>query len=141
MSDKYRARRFAPVADYNSYAAIAATLKADKERSRLCGPGYEEIHAPQSDSPRPRAQKCCYNKNTETLMIIMTDPGEGGRPRYTWVQYDQVSEDMWEDLKGGISTNDFVNDALSSTPWEITSYGRLPRTRTDSFDLGFEEYL
>lgn len=141
MSDRYRARRFTPVTDYNNYAAIAATLKADKERSRLCGPGYEEIYAPQSDTTRPRAQKCCYNKNTETLMIIMTDPGAGGRPQYTWVQYDQVSADMWNDLKSGVSTNEFINTALSGMPWGITSYGQLPRTRTDSFDLGFEEYL
>lgn len=141
MSDKYRAQRFSPVTSYENYAAITAALKADRERSRLCGPGYEEINAPQSNAARPRAQKCCYNKHTETLMIIMTDPGSDGRPQYTWVQYDAVTTDMWDDLKSRLSTNDFVTDTLSGFSWQITSYGQLPRTRTDSFEVGFEEYL
>lgn len=141
MSNRYRAQRFAPVVSYDNYAAITAALKADRENSRLCGPGYEEINAPQSGGPRPRAQKCCYNKHTETLMIVMTDPGVGGRPQYTWIQYDLVTPDMWEQLKLMDSTNDFVNDALAGLPWLRTSYGQLPRTRTDSFEIGVQDFL
>ena len=139
MSDRYRAQRFTPVVDSDNYAAIAAALKADKERSRLCGPGYEEIYAPQSDGIRPRAQRCCYNKTTETLMIVMTDAGVGGRPQYTWIQYDMVTPDMWEELKDADSTNSFVTSTLNGWPWLETSYGLLPRTRTDSFGVGFLE--
>jgi hypothetical protein len=43
MSDRYRARRFMPSVDPDNYAAIAAALRHDREASRLCGPGYEEI--------------------------------------------------------------------------------------------------
>jgi hypothetical protein len=139
MSDRYRAQRFTPVVSYENYASIAAALKADKERSRLCGPGYEEIYAPQSDGVRPRAQRCCYNKSTETLMIVMTDPGVSGRPNYTWIQYDNIAPELWDQLKTMDSTNEFVNDALAGHPWLKTSYGLLPRTRNDSFGVGFLE--
>jgi hypothetical protein len=141
MSDKYRARHFMPAVDYDSYAAIAAALRYDRERSRLCGPGYEEIYAPTSGGPRPRAQKCCYNANTETLVIVMTDPGVGGRAQYTWIQYDNIIPELWNILKTGSSTNDFVNDALKGLPWLRTSYGTLPRTRAETFEVGATEYL
>ena len=141
MSNRYRAQRFAPVVDYDAYAAITAALKADRSNSRLCGPGYEEINAPQSDMTRPRAQKCCYNAHTETLMIVMTDPGVGGRPQYTWIQYAEVTPEMWQLLKVMDSTNDFVNDVLEGLPWARTSYGMLPRTRTDSFEIGVQDFL
>ena len=140
MSDKYRAKRFAPVVDYDAYAAITAALKADRANSRLCGPGYEEINAPQSNLARPRAQKCCYNAQTETLMIVMTDPGVGGYPQYTWVQYDNINSGLWEQLKTMDSTNDFVNDVLDGLPWARTSYGKLPRTRIDSFEIGVQDF-
>ena len=141
MSDRYRARRFMPSVDPDNYAAIAAALKHDRETSRVCGPGYEEIYAPQSDPLRPRAQKCCYNPATETLVIVMTDPGAGGRPRYSWIQYDMVIPEMWQELKSGTSTNEFVNQALSGMPWLTTSFGQLPRTRSETFEMGFQEYL
>ena len=139
MSDKYRANRFQPVVDYNNYAAIAAALKNDKERSRVCGPGYEEINAPTSGGPRPRALKCCYNPTTETLVIVMTDPGADGRPQYSWIQYDQVEQGLWDELKSMPSTNDFVEGALLGFPWDNTSYGELPRTRAQIFQVGFNE--
>lgn len=141
MSDKFRARHFMPIVDPDNYAAMAAALKYDRERSRVCGPGYEEIYAPTSGGPRPRAQKCCYNANTETLVIVMTDPSVGGRAQYTWIQYDGVLASDWELLKSSTSTNDFVNDALAGLPWLRTSYGTLPRTRTEIFELGTQEYL
>ena len=141
MSDRYRAKRFQPMVDPDNYAAIAAALKFDREYSRLCGPGYDEIYAPTSGGPRPRAQKCCYNPATQTLVIVMTDPGVGGRPRYSWIQYDMLSQDMWDELKSGSSTNEFVTQALMGWPWLNTSYGQLPRTRSESFVLGFDEYL
>jgi len=130
-----------PIVDPDNYAAMAAALKYDRERSRVCGPGYEEIYAPTSGGPRPRAQKCCYNANTETLVIVMTDPSVGGRAQYTWIQYDGVLASDWELLKSSTSTNDFVNDALAGLPWLRTSYGTLPRTRTETFELGTQEYL
>jgi len=130
-----------PIVDPDNYAAMAAALKYDRERSRVCGPGYEEIYAPTSGGPRPRAQKCCYNANTETLVIVMTDPSVGGRAQYTWIQYDGVLASDWELLKSSTSTNDFVNDALAGLPWLRTSYGTLPRTRTEIFELGTQEYL
>lgn len=133
MADKYRANRFAPKVDPDSYAAIAAALKADRERSRVCGPGYEEIVAPTSGTGRPRAQKCCYNRITETLVIVMSDWQRGGRMKLTWIQYDDVPEDLWEELKGADSTNDFVNGTLYSWPWIETFYGALPRTRDEAF--------
>ena len=141
MSDRFRARHFMPVVDPDNYAAVAAALKYDRERSRLCGPGYDEIYAPTSGGPRPRAQKCCYNPSTETLVIVMTDPGVGGRAQYTWIQYDNIRSDLWEQLKTGSSTNDFVNDALMGLPWLRTSYGTLPRTRAETFEVGATEYL
>jgi len=141
MSDRYRARHFRPVVDYDNYAAIAAALKYDRERSRVCGPGYEEIPAPTSGGPRPRAQKCCYNANTETLVIVMTDPSVGGRAQYTWIQYDGVLPEMWDMLKTANSTNDFVNDALLGLPWLRTSYGTLPRTRAETFEVGVQEHM
>jgi len=141
VSDKFRARHFMPIVDPDNYAAMAAALKYDRERSRVCGPGYEEIYAPTSGGPRPRAQKCCYNANTETLVIVMTDPSVGGRAQYTWIQYDGVLASDWELLKSSTSTNDFVNDALAGLPWLRTSYGTLPRTRTEIFELGTQEYL
>lgn len=141
MSDRYRAKRFMPSVDPDNYAAIAATLKFDRERSRVCGPGYEEIYAPQSTGTRPRAQKCCYNQSTETLVIVMTDPGVGGRPQYSWIQYDMVTPDMWAELKTMDSTNQFVNEALSGFPWLNTSFGKLPRTRSETFEVGFQDYM
>jgi len=141
MSDKYRAKHFMPVVDPDNYAAVAAALKYDRERSRLCGPGYEEIYAPTSGGPRPRAQKCCYNANTQTLVIVMTDPGAGGRAQYTWIQYDGISAQDWDDLKFADSTNEFVNDALEGLPWLRTSFGKLPRTRAETFEVGTQDYM
>ena len=71
----------------------------------------------------------------------MTDPGAGGRPRYSWIQYDMVIPEMWQELKSGTSTNEFVNQALSGMPWLTTSFGQLPRTRSETFEMGFQEYL
>jgi hypothetical protein len=141
VSDKYRASRFQPQVDPDNYASVAAALKADRERSRVCGPGYEEIYAPTAGGPRPRAQKCCYNQNTETLVIVMTNPGSGGRASYSWIQYDGVDSESWEELKMMDSTNEFVTQVLSGYPWLDTSYGQLPRTRGETFELGFGEYL
>jgi len=144
MADKYRGERFSPKVDPDSYAAIAAALKADRERSRVCGPGYEEIPAPTSGGNRPRAQKCCYNRTTETLVIVMSDWQRGGRMKLTWIQYDDVPEDLWIELKENYdSTNDFINGPLYSWPWIETFYGALPRTRDESFRdaaAAFENY-
>lgn len=143
MSDKYRAERFAAKVDPDNYAAIAAILKKEKENSRLCGPGYEEIPAPTSGGKRPRAKKCCYNSYTDTLVIVMTDPGPGNKPKLTWIQYDDVTDEMWEQLKTSTSTNDFVTTVLYGWPWIETFYGALPRTRDEAFKdaaAAFENY-
>ena len=52
MADNYRGQRFKPETDPDNYAAIAAALKQERENSRLCGPGYEEIDAPTSGKGR-----------------------------------------------------------------------------------------
>jgi hypothetical protein len=71
----------------------------------------------------------------------MTDPGSGGRASYSWIQYDGVDSESWEELKMMDSTNEFVTQVLSGYPWLDTSYGQLPRTRGETFELGFGEYL
>jgi len=150
MADKYRTKRFSPEVDPDAYAAYAAAEKRDREASRLCGPGYEEIDAPTKSkgdkNPRPRAQKCCFNRNTSedreqgTLVIVMTDPGPGGRPKYTWIQYDNVPHYLWDDgLKTALSTNEFIQEALLGYHYTVSSFGDLPRTRDDSFNIGTTE--
>jgi hypothetical protein len=133
MADKYRSSRFKPEVDPDNYAAIAAALKNERERSRLCGPGYQEIDAPTSGGPRPRAKKCCYNYNTKTLIIVMTDPGPGNLPKYTWIEYADVDDFLWEGLKDANSTNEFVQEALLNHPYTVTDSGSLPRTRGEAF--------
>jgi hypothetical protein len=143
MADNYRGQRFKPETDPDNYAAIAAALKQERENSRLCGPGYEEINAPTSGKGRPRAQKCCYNKTTETLVIVMSDWQRGGRMKLTWIQYDDVTEDMWAELKDADSTNDFITSTLYGWPWIETYFNTLPRTRDEAFKdaaAAFENY-
>ena len=131
--DRYRSRRYKP-ASYDDYAATIAAIDFDKGRSRVFGPGYEDIYAPTSGGDRPRAMKAGYNYNTQTLIIIMRD-------KYTWIQYDQVPLEMWNELRSSSSTNDYVTTTLSSWPWQVVNYGALPRTRGQHFELGFDEYL
>lgn len=130
--DRYRSRRFKPQVDYDNYAAITSALQHDKVRSRVFGPGYQEIYAPTSGGERPRALKAGYNPYTQTLVIIMRD-------RYTWIQYDSISPEMWEELLLSTSTNDYVETTLLGWPWMQINYGSLPRTRGQHFDLGFDE--
>jgi len=129
--DRYRSSRYKP-ASYEDYASTISAIDRDANRSRVFGPGYEEIYAPTSGGVRPRAMKAGYNPNNETLVIIMRD-------NYTWIQYDQVTYDMWSDLVNAASTNDYVNTVLSGWPWQVVNYGNLPRTRSQHFELGFEE--
>lgn len=129
--DRYRSSRYKP-ASYEDYAATISAIDRDANRSRVFGPGYEEIYAPTSGGPRPRAMKAGYNPNNETLVIIMRD-------NYTWIQYDQVTPDMWSILTNSLSTNDYVDTVLASWPWQVVNYGNLPRTRSQNFELGFEE--
>lgn len=133
MSDKYRSKRFKAEVDPDNYAAIAAVLRHEQESSRLCGPGYQEIAAPTSGGKRPRAKKCCYNQHTETLVIVMTDPQAGEKPKLTWIQYDDVTSEMWDQLQNSGSTNDFVTTVLYGWPWIETFYGALPRSREEAF--------
>ena len=129
--DRYRSRRYKP-ASYDEYAATIAAIDKDAERSRVFGPGYQEIYAPTSGGERPRALKAGYNYNTQTLVIIMRD-------RYTWIQYDAVDSYMWDLLVNSSSTNDFIHDSLDPWPWQVVNYGNLPRTRGQHFELGFDE--
>ena len=105
--------------------------------SSICGPGYEEIDAPTTDPSRPRAQKCCYNPsagsedNSGYLAILMRDS--------SLIGYDNVTKEMWDELKGIDSTHTFLNTTLMGWQWEKTSYGQLPRTRNQSFNQGQEE--
>jgi hypothetical protein len=136
MADKYRAKRYRPEVDPNNYAAIAAALSNERQRSRTCGPGYEEIDAPTKQTgpnARPRAKKCCYNQNTKTLIIVMTDPGPNNMPKYTWIEYADVEDFLWEGLKDAQSTNEFVQEALLNHPYTVTQAGSLPRTREEAF--------
>lgn len=108
---------------------IENLLSEDAGRSRVFGPGYEEIVAPTSDpTGRSRALKCGYNWSTQTLVIIFRD--------MTWVQYDGVDDHMWEALWKAYSTNTYVNTFLAGWPWSETSYGQLPRTKPDNFRQG-----
>jgi hypothetical protein len=105
--------------------------------SSICGPGYEEIDAPTTDPSRPRAHKCCYNPNAGSadnsgyLAIMMRD--------MSLIGYDNVTQDMWDELKSIDSTHTFINTTLGGWQWEKTSYGQLPRTRPQSFNLGTQE--
>jgi hypothetical protein len=137
MSNNYRNQRFRPQTDPDNYAAIVAALKADERNSRVFGAGYEEIPAPtrgivgRDGRTRPRAWKCGYNRNTGTLVIIMRD--------YTWIQYDEVPAEMWDDgLKIADSTNEFVQEALLNWPYKKSAFGSLPRTRPESFEAAVE---
>ena len=108
---------------------IENLLTEDASRSRVFGPGYEEIVAPTSDPMgRSRALKCGYNWSTQTLVIIFRD--------MTWVQYDGVDDHMWEALRMAYSTHTYVNTFLAGWDWSETSYGQLPRTRGNSFSQG-----
>ena len=134
---RYREQRFKPQTDMDQYAARVAAMKAEEGNSRIFGAGYEEIDAPTRgivDSKgrvRPRAYKCGYNRNTGTLVIIMRD-------NYTWIQYDEVPEDMWEGLKTARSTNEFIQEALLNWPYKKSTFGNLPRTKPQAFDAAVE---
>ena len=138
MADNYRSNRFSPKTDMNQYNATLAAMKAESSNSRVFGAGYEEIEAPSkhiADTKgryRPRAYKCGYNRNTQTLVIIMRD-------NYTWIQYDEVPPDMWDEgLKVARSTNEFVQEALLGWPYKKSTFGSLPRTRPEGFDAAVE---
>ena len=134
----YRNQRFRPQTDMDQYAATLAAMKASDANSRLFGAGYEEIDAPTRhivDSKgrvRPRAYKCGYNRQTQTLVIIMRD-------NYTWIEYDEVPPEMWDDgLKKATSTNEFIQEALLNWPYKKTTFGNLPRTRPEAFEAAVE---
>lgn len=100
-----------------------ATLNDD---SALCGPGYESIPAPTTDPSRPRAKACCYGrglpKGSEgTLVVVFRDN--------TWIMYEDVDQDTWDDLKRSDSTGSFLAESgLDGRPSPgTTSYGELPR--------------
>jgi len=129
--DKYRSRRYKP-ASYEDYAATLSAIDKDASKSRTFGPGYQEIYAPTTGGDRPRAMKAGYNYENETLIIIMRD-------NYTWIQYDQVSPEMWDSLLTAGSSNEYVHTVLEGWPWKVVNYGNIPRTRGQHFELGSGE--
>jgi hypothetical protein len=118
-------------------ARAAASRNARFDAANICGPGYEMIHAPSSGGARPRGQIACFGANvyddpeTGYLMIVMRD----GK----WIGYPDTPADLWDELKGALSTNDFIRGSLAGATWEETSYGSLPRKKPDMFNLGTEE--
>lgn len=96
------------------------------DNSALCGPGYESIPAPTTDASRPRAKACCYGRGLPegsegTLVVIFRDN--------TWIMYEDVDQDTWDDLKTSGSTGSFLAESgLDGRPSPgTTSYGELPR--------------
>lgn len=139
QTEEYKAARLAELRGAQEIDGREARFN-----SGICGPGYEEIAAPQTGgvSGRPRAEKCCYGHNLEDegvgpLYILM-------KTDQVWIEYSGVDYDEWQDLKDTDSTDQFVRSRLNGKQWRnIGSASSGPsqfiRRRNLSFNQGAEE--
>ena len=108
---------------------------ADSFNSGTFGPGWQEIVAPtksQTDSKgrslKTRTLACGWHKKTETLVVVFRPPGITKQGTYTvtgnapWVYYDDVTEEMWDELSGYHSTGEW----LKYSGVEYGHYERVP---------------
>lgn len=76
--------------------------------------GTEVFTAPTAKPQRPRAYTVAYNSNTRSLIIAMRSGA--------WIQYNDVSPDIWVGLRNSPSTNDYlptIENACSG--WEMVN--------------------
>jgi hypothetical protein len=66
----------------------------------LTNSGVESLTAPTQNPPRPRAYVISYNPTTKSVVIIMRSGA--------WVEYRDVSTEVWLGLKSSPSTNDYL---------------------------------
>ena len=125
---------------------------ASQSASRQFGPGYEEISASTTNPARPRALACGYNKQTQTLVIVFRPPtviSKTGNSIATsepvWCVYDEIPEQMWEDLKNTDSTGKYLKySGIDDLPYRrfktaSSGYAALPRKPKDNFEVGLNQ--
>lgn len=122
--------------DPEAYKKISEAISAANSQSGTFGAGYEEIPAPTTDPSRPRAFVCGYAWSIQTLIIVFRNDGPGRQDKRVWIQYDDVSNEEWEALKGSVSTHSFVNTFLQGKIWTKIGPGMQPKARPDHFKDG-----
>jgi hypothetical protein len=82
----------------------------DEDIKRKTEPAFQNITAPTINPSRPRAKKLAYSRETETLVIRFRDD--------SWIGYDGVPIEMWNDLKASNSTGRYLKySGLDDYPW------------------------
>lgn len=72
----------------------------EEEKPRETEPAFQNITAPTINPARPRAKKLAYSRETETLVIRFRDD--------SWIGYDGIPVEMWNDLKASNSTGRYL---------------------------------
>ena len=81
-----------------------------EEAPRKTEPAFQNITAPTTNPARPRAKKLAYSKETETLVIKFRDD--------SWIGYDGIPVEMWNDLKASNSTGKYLKySGIDDHPW------------------------
>lgn len=95
------------------------------EESADFGPGWEDIDAPTTKEEHPRALAAAYHRGGELLVILFRDG--------TYILYEDVPLNMWEDLKSTDSTGRWIlSSGLNSHSFYKTSIAGA-KAKADSF--------
>jgi hypothetical protein len=84
----------------NEYEVVIPKDVEEAANLELTNSGVESLAAPTQNPPRPRAYVISYNPTTKSVVIIMRSGA--------WVEYTDVSTDVWLGLKSSPSTNDYL---------------------------------
>ena len=88
---------------YKTASEYEVVIPKDVEEAadlELTNSGVESLTAPTQNPPRPRAYVISYNPTTKSVVIVMRSGA--------WVEYRDVSTDVWLGLKSSPSTNDYL---------------------------------
>lgn len=119
---------------------IAERPLEDYEESADFGPGWEDIEAPTTTPEYPRALAAAYHRRAELLVILFRAPGHYDRkagiftPTGTapYIMYEDVSLDMWNDLKNTSSTGSWLRSSgvESHTYYKTSITGAIARANS-----------
>ena len=86
---------------------------------RETDPAYSTIPAPTTNPSRPRALKLAYSREALKLVIKFRDG--------SWVEYNDVPVEMWNDLKASNSTGLYLKySGLDDYPWAPFNPAEMP---------------
>jgi len=100
------------------YEVVIPKDVAEAADLELTNSEVESLTAPTQNPPRPRAYVISYNPIKKSVIIVMRSGA--------WIEYTDVSTDIWLGLKSSPSTNDYLPTLESNcSGWSIVDGSSL----------------